>query len=304
VAVVEAAAGPAAPVFAASPETAARPKAKFSFGRKPMRIPELAPEFAYDPARPPGPRPIRKRTWLMILMALAAIWLFAKPRPPEKAFAGQVDEAMVMIDSCKLEPARAALSSLKAAKAPPAQLARVQNALREAGPVCLKKRARDKIDGARAAALLDQADACLARKDRVCLESRLLAAEKLQRPELAPRIAALREALSKLLEATVLEAPPAAAAGMPPALLPQPQVMSTTPTQQVQQQLRTTLAAARQDMAQSNYQAAADRLGACAAVLDTGDSECRRLKQQAERLNTELLRCLANNRTWMDGRCL
>ena len=303
-----------APVFPAPPGAASRSKFKFSFGRKPMRIPELAPEFAYRPPSPPapgpgarpGPRPIRKRTWLMVAMALAAVWLFAKPRPPETEFVAQADEAIALIDDCKLDPAHTALAALRAAKAPPAQLARVQNALREGAIVCQKKRARAKVEAAHAASLLDEADACLARKDRVCLENRLNAADKLQRPELAQRAAALRESLSTLLETTLLEASPGpgtlvAAPPAPPERLPP---IAAVPAPQ-DQQVRAILNAAHYDMAQSNYGAAAERLAACAAVFETaGNTECRSLKQQAERLNTEMLRCLANNRTWMDGRCL
>lgn len=75
---------------------------------------------------------------------------------------------------------------------------------------------RGRIDAKRAERLLDEADACLSRADRACLEGKLLAAEKLQRPELARRAQALRDALSRLLEATLLEqAPPARHAPAP-----------------------------------------------------------------------------------------
>ena len=66
---------------------------------------------------------------------------------------------------------------------------------------------------AQASAQLDAADACLARSDRVCLESSLIAAERYKRPELAARTQALRAALSQLLERSLLDAVPAPAAG-------------------------------------------------------------------------------------------
>jgi len=57
---------------------------------------------------------------------------------------------------------------------------------------------------------LDQADACLARRDHACMEKSLLAAERYKRPELASRIKTLRAALSQLLEHALLDgaAPP------------------------------------------------------------------------------------------------
>lgn len=66
-----------------------------------------------------------------------------------------------------------------------------------------------KIKVAQASRKLDAADACLAKSDRVCLESNLIAAERYKRPELAARIQALRMVLSQLLEHSLLDAPAA-----------------------------------------------------------------------------------------------
>ena len=65
-----------------------------------------------------------------------------------------------------------------------------------------------KVKVAQASAQLDLADACLAKSDRVCLESSLIAAERYKRPELAARTQALRTALSQLLERSLLDAAP------------------------------------------------------------------------------------------------
>jgi hypothetical protein len=65
-----------------------------------------------------------------------------------------------------------------------------------------------RIDLKKGDRLLDEADACLKKSDRYCLENRLQAAERLQRAEFADRIQSLREALSRLLEATMLEQRP------------------------------------------------------------------------------------------------
>ncbi len=73
-------------------------------------------------------------------------------------------------------------------------------------PDTLELDARVKV--ALASARLDLADACLARGDRVCLESSLIAAERYKRPELAARAQALRASLSQLLERSLLDAVP------------------------------------------------------------------------------------------------
>ena len=65
-----------------------------------------------------------------------------------------------------------------------------------------------RVKVAQASARLDAADACLAKGDRVCLESNLIAAERYKRPELAARTQALRTALSQLLERSLLDAAP------------------------------------------------------------------------------------------------
>lgn len=170
-----------------------------------------------------------------------------------------------------------------------------------------------RIDGKKAERLLDEADACLQRSDRACLEARLLAAERYKRPELEDRIRALRESLSRLLETTVLEqkAPPAATASpAPPAIANQPPraaappVISTVPqTAQVAQQARKILADAERELNQGNYKGAMDKADICATMIDVGNRECLGLKQRAERLNREMLRCVASGADWINDRC-
>ncbi|MBG6219209.1 MULTISPECIES: hypothetical protein [unclassified Janthinobacterium] len=67
-----------------------------------------------------------------------------------------------------------------------------------------------KVKVAQASIRLDAADACLAKGDRICLETSLTAAERYKRPELAARTQALRTALSQLLERSLLDAVPVA----------------------------------------------------------------------------------------------
>ncbi|MFM9434724.1 hypothetical protein ACFDR9_001785 [Janthinobacterium sp. CG_23.3] len=174
----------------------------------------------------------------------------------------------------------------------------------------------DKIELKKAERLLDEADACLAKSDRGCLENRLLAAERLKRPELLQRTQALRESLSRLLESSLLGTPSAAPAAAPPpaalnnepprAAAPAPsRVISTAPapSSQTGQQVRKILSDAERELAQGNYRGAIDKLDICATMIDVGNRDCLVLKQRAERLNRDMLRCVAGGADWVNDRC-
>lgn len=182
-----------------------------------------------------------------------------------------------------------------------------------------------RIDVGKGERLLNEVDACIKRAERACAESKLQAAEKLQRNELKPRIEVLREALSQLLVRTVLEpregapaaaAPPVTAAPpsrtaqpaprvAPQAATPVPQtqpVQSAQPSQQAQQ-ARKLLAEADRELRQGNYKAAMDKAHICATMIDEGNRECLALKNRAERMNRDLMNCVAGGREWIDDRC-
>jgi hypothetical protein len=113
-----------------------------------LRIPELDPHLAYRPS-PPRRKPIGLLTWLMVLMALTAIWLLARPRPNADTVAkdkaqARVEAMLALVADCRLDEAKVALAALKSNKTPPALLVRAQNALREARPGCDKKQAKAK----------------------------------------------------------------------------------------------------------------------------------------------------------------
>ncbi|CAN7702434.1 hypothetical protein LJR289_005696 [Pseudoduganella sp. LjRoot289] len=177
-----------------------------------------------------------------------------------------------------------------------------------------------RIDIRKAERLLDEADACLKKSDSTCLETRLVAAEKLQRAEVADRIRSLREALSRLLESTVLEQKsPPALGNEPPRSVPQrevpretpretprpaPPVISTAPqVSQAAAQARKILSDAERELNQGNYKSAMDKAEICATMIDVGNRECLGLKQRAERLNREMLRCVASGADWINDRC-
>lgn len=300
-----------------APDPAPNPRPKLDVGRKPSPIPEPgAPVRAT--ASSMAPKPIRKRTWLLVALALAAIWIVAKPRDPARELDKRVDAAIEMAGDCQLDEARAELAALRTRKAKPEQLKRLQKALAESAPGCERKRARGKawsdtttaVDGALRAAgvdkaasrlalfvrrwgedagtralnerierkkgerLLDEADACLSRSDRACADARLDAAERLKRPELDQRIAALRLSLARKSESA------------PPAAQPAGRV----------------LADAERDLGRGDYRGAIERLETCLAA-DAGNRDCQAKKQKAERLNRDMLRCVASGADWMDDRC-
>lgn len=224
----------------------------------PAAAPAPAPAKA-PPAKPaikgsvPPPRPpVRLRTWIAAAVVLTGIWFYNKPADKPASVAEQVEAATALAAQCDLDGARSALAVLKSAKAPAAQIKRLQANITKSAAACERQQQRAqawtalqdsvnqaldagkpelaatrlaiyvkrwgddpdtleldaKVKVAQASAQLDLADACLAKSDRVCLESSLIAAEHYKRPELAARTQALRTALSQLLERSLLDAAP------------------------------------------------------------------------------------------------
>ncbi|PHV28101.1 hypothetical protein CSQ93_11070 [Janthinobacterium sp. BJB426] len=220
----------------------------------PVAAPSKAP-----PAKPavkgsvPPPRPpVRLRTWIAAAVVLTGIWFYNKPADKPASVAEQVEAATALAAQCDLDGARSALAVLKSAKAPAAQIKRLQTNITKSTTACDKQQQRAQawtalqdsvnqaLDGgkpelaatrlaiyvkrwgddpdtleldakvkvAQASVQLDAADACLAKGDRVCLESSLIAAERYKRPELAARTQTLRTALSQLLERSLLDTAP------------------------------------------------------------------------------------------------
>lgn len=168
-----------------------------------------------------------------------------------------------------------------------------------------------RIDVRKGERLLNDADNCLKRADRACVEAKLQAAEKLQRNELKPRIALLRESLSRLLESTVLdqrETPgilPRATPAIPtaPAAPAAPAAVQPAQSSQQAQQARKLLAEADRELRQGNYKAAMDKANICATMIDEGNRECLAMKNRAERMNRDLMNCVAGGREWIDDHC-
>jgi hypothetical protein len=164
-----------------------------------------------------------------------------------------------------------------------------------------------RIDVRKGERLLDEADNCLKNSDRACVEARLQAAEKLQRNELKPRIQLLRESLSRLLESTMLEqrnaAPPGILPRTPQAAPAAPAIPQQSQPSQKAQQARKLLAEAERELHQGNYKAAMDKAHICATMIDEGNRECTAMKNKAERMNRDLMNCVAGGREWIDDHC-
>ncbi|MNM27038.1 hypothetical protein D3C81_375180 [compost metagenome] len=92
---------------------------------------------------PPPRPPIRLRTWVAAGVVLAGIWFINKPADKPASVAQQVDAAMALAAQCDLDGARSGLAVLKSAKAPAAQLKRLQAGITSAASACEKKQRRE-----------------------------------------------------------------------------------------------------------------------------------------------------------------
>lgn len=137
VATPEARTAPPEPVAVARPEPA--PPAAAS-----PRAQTIPPRVHVDaaPGAPPKREPVRLRWWLLALAALWAIWLIAKPS--NRRIEAQMDKAIALATECKPREAQGELIALRATKATPEQLQRVQTSLNDASAACTRKRQRDK----------------------------------------------------------------------------------------------------------------------------------------------------------------
>ena len=146
---VVAAAAPASTV--AAPEVRTAPPEPVPAARLDAPAPAASPRAQTIPPRvqvdapagaPPRREPVRLRWWLLALAALWAIWLIAKPS--NRRIEAQMDKAIALATACKPREAQSELIALRATKATPEQLQRVQKSLNEASAACTRKRQRDK----------------------------------------------------------------------------------------------------------------------------------------------------------------
>ena len=91
---------------------------------------------------PPPRPPVRLRTWLLAAAALVGIWFVNKPDDKPASVAEQVQAATVLAQQCDLDGARSALALLKSAKAPAAQVKRLQASITSSAATCDKRQKR------------------------------------------------------------------------------------------------------------------------------------------------------------------
>jgi len=94
------------------------------------------------PARPAQRKPVQLRWWILALAVLWAVWLLAKPST--RKIERQIDQAAALARECKGGEAQDELIALRASRATPEQLERLQTILNEQSTICTKRRLRNK----------------------------------------------------------------------------------------------------------------------------------------------------------------
>ena len=133
----------APPASAPAPAPAPAPAAEAVPAPENPVVEKPAPRQAVVARSVPPPRPpVRLRTWLLAAAALAGIWFVNKPADKPASVAEQVQAATVLAQQCDLDGARSALALLKNARAPAAQLKRLQASITSAAATCDKRQKR------------------------------------------------------------------------------------------------------------------------------------------------------------------
>ncbi len=213
----------------------------------------MAPRAAAQPSAPPQRPPLHWGWWLIGLGVLWLAWVAA--RPAAHKFDTRIDAAIALAQDCKGKQAQMELIALRATRATPAQLQRLQTALNAAATACERKRVRDKawldassaIDAALAASAPEKARTRLATFTRRWGEDDATAAAR-------ARIDAVKRA--------------------PPV---QPSAQSTDSASNL-------IAEAERDIGRGNYKGAVDKMETCVSMVDARNRDCIALKARAGRL--------------------
>lgn len=243
-----------------------------------------APPTPLRQSVPPPRAPVRMRYWLLALAALWGIWMLTKPN--QAKIDARIDNALALTSECKLGEAQGELIALRSGKARADQLQRVQSAINQAAPGCEKKRVRAKAWIDTKAAV----DKALDNDDTAKAQSRLAQFTKRYGDDDETR--ALRDRIG-----VVRDIPPRA-------ILPAPAPAAPSGTL-----ARDTLSARRlideaeRDIQAGNYQQASDKMQTCITMVESGTRECASFKVYADRLQSDLRRCLAGGREWIDHHC-
>ena len=135
---------PPVPAPQAAPQPAPAPQPVPPPAAAPAPAPAKAP-----PAKPaikgsvPPPRPpVRLRTWIAAAVVLTGIWFYNKPADKPASVAEQVEAATALAAQCDLDGARSALAVLKSARAPAAQIKRLQASITKSAVACDRQQQR------------------------------------------------------------------------------------------------------------------------------------------------------------------
>lgn len=132
-----------APLPAQPPAPAAAAEAAAGVPPRPVAARAAPPKPATARSVPPPRPPVRLRTWLLAGVALAAIWFVNKPSERPASIDEQLRHAGALAQQCDIDGARGVLAQLKAAKAPAAQLKRLQASIGTAATACEKQQRRE-----------------------------------------------------------------------------------------------------------------------------------------------------------------
>lgn len=143
---------PVPPVPVAPPAPMPQPAPQPASAPAPKPVPPApapAAPVKAPPAKPAGkgsvppPRPpVRLRTWIAAAVVLTGIWFYNKPADKPASVAEQVEAATALTAQCDLDGARSALAVLKSAKAPAAQLKRLQASITKSAAACDRQQQR------------------------------------------------------------------------------------------------------------------------------------------------------------------
>ncbi|MGX9733500.1 hypothetical protein ACWYXO_23185 [Janthinobacterium aestuarii] len=128
------------PQPAPQPATAPAPKPVPPAPAAPAKAPPAKP--AGKGSVPPPRPPVRLRTWIAAAVVLTGIWFYNKPADKPASVAEQVEAATALAAQCDLDGARSALAVLKSAKAPAAQIKRLQASITKSAAACDKQQQR------------------------------------------------------------------------------------------------------------------------------------------------------------------
>jgi hypothetical protein len=213
------------------------------------------------PAAPPQRPPLH---WFWWLAGLAVLWLaWIAARPASSKIDARIDSAISLAQDCKGKEAQSELIALRATRATPAQLQRVQTALNQAAGSCERKRQRDKawavassaVEAALTASSVEQARARLATFTRRWGEDEETAT------------------LKKRIDAVKREAP-----------APTPAPARESSRETLRASAQNLMTEAERDISRGNYKGAIDKMDACVGMVDAGNRDCLALKAKATRL--------------------